>query len=289
MENVLLEIQKIYQTLRPSERRAADFILDHADQARRMSLEELAKSCGVSQPTVIRLAKAAGYRGYRQFHYALVEELAARDRETMSLYGCRLTREDRPADIPEKIVAAASRMMENNLKSISIPDFEAAVAALAQAEKIDIFSVENSNATAADLETKLLYLGLNCRRFVDSYHQRIAADSMKPGEAAIGITYSGCSKDTVDALRIARERGAVTIVMTNFRDSVISRYADHLICTSQEQHMYGDAIFSRTSQILVVDMLYMAIIATDYDRYLERLRRSEYIIRDKAYQSGDSL
>lgn len=155
MENVLLEIQKIYQTLRPSERRAADFILDHADQARRMSLEEL----------------------------------AARDRETMSLYGCRLTREDRPADIPEKIVAAASRMM------------------LAQAEKIDIFSVENSNATAADLETKLLYLGLNCRRFVDSYHQRIAADSMKPGEAAIGITYSGCSKDTVDALRIARERG----------------------------------------------------------------------------------
>ena len=42
MENVLLEIQKIYQTLRPSERRAADFILDHADQARRMSLEELA-------------------------------------------------------------------------------------------------------------------------------------------------------------------------------------------------------------------------------------------------------
>src|SRR5699024_3420084 len=134
MENVLLEIQKIYQTLRPSERRAADFILDHADQARRMSLEEL----------------------------------AARDRETMSLYGCRLTREDRPADIPEKIVAAASRMM------------------LAQAEKIDIFSVENSNATAADLETKLLYLGLNCRRFVDSYHQRIAADSMKPGEAAIG-------------------------------------------------------------------------------------------------------
>lgn len=237
MENVLLEIQKIYQTLRPSERRAADFILDHADQARRMSLEEL----------------------------------AARDRETMSLYGCRLTREDRPADIPEKIVAAASRMM------------------LAQAEKIDIFSVENSNATAADLETKLLYLGLNCRRFVDSYHQRIAADSMKPGEAAIGITYSGCSKDTVDALRIARERGAVTIVMTNFRDSVISRYADHLICTSQEQHMYGDAIFSRTSQILVVDMLYLAIIATDYDRYLERLRRSEYIIRDKAYQSGNSL
>lgn len=211
MENVLLEIQKIYQTLRPSERRAADFILDHADQARRMSLEEL----------------------------------AARDRETMSLYGCRLTREDRPADIPEKIVAAASRMMENNLKSISIPDF--------------------------------------------SYHQRIAADSMKPGEAAIGITYSGCSKDTVDALRIARERGAVTIVMTNFRDSVISRYADHLICTSQEQHMYGDAIFSRTSQILVVDMLYLAIIATDYDRYLERLRRSEYIIRDKAYQSGNSL
>ena len=75
-------------------------------------------------------------------------------------------------------------------------------------------------------------------------------------------------------------------MMTNFRDSVISRYADHLICTSQEQHKYGDAIFSRTSQILVVDMLYLAIIATDYDRYLERLRRSEYIIRTKLIKAG---
>ncbi|MGI6008178.1 MAG: MurR/RpiR family transcriptional regulator [Ruminococcus sp.] len=289
MENVLLEIQRSYQTLRPSEQRAADFILEHPDQVKGMSLDELAHRCKVSQPTVLRLVKAVGYKGYREFSFALVEELAGKGKEIMPLYGCYLNREDKPGDIPEKIVTAASRTIESNLKSISVASFEKVVEVLTNAPKIDIFSVENSNATASDLETKLLYLGLNCRHFIDSYHQRIAANNMKPGDVAVGITYSGCSRDTVDALRIAKKRGASTVVLTNFRDSVISRYADLLICTSQEQHMYGDAIFSRTSQILVVDMIYLGIIASDYDNYVDRLKKSEDIIKDKAYKREENM
>lgn len=285
----MLEIQKSYQTLRPSERKAADFILEQPGQVRKMSLEELAKRCGVSQPTVLRMVKAAGYKGYREFRYALVEELAGREQDSIHLYGCRLTKDDRPKDVPEKIVASALRMIESSLKSISMEAFENVVEMLTKASKIDIFSVENSNATADDLETKLLYLGLNCRHYVDSYHQRIAANNMRSGDVAVGITYSGCSRDTVDALRIAKERGASTVVLTNFRDSIISRYADLLICTSQEQHMYGDAIFSRTSQILVVDMIYLGIIASDYDTYVGRLKKSEEIIRDKAYKREDNM
>lgn len=76
----------------------------------------------------------------------------------------------------------------------------------------------------------------------------------------------GESKDTVDSLRTAKKAGARTIAVTNFKDAAISRYADILICTSQEQLMYGDAIFSRSCQILVVDMIYMGIISLDYDR-----------------------
>ena len=71
--------------------------------------------------------------------------------------------------------------------------------------------------------------------------------------------------------------------MTNFKDAAISRYADILICTSQEQLMYGDAIFSRSCQILVVDMIYMGIISLDYDRFTDRLKRCEKVVQEKAY------
>ena len=138
--------------------------------------------------------------------------------------------------------------------------------------------------TARDLLTKLLYLGLNCRHFDDYYHQRISASNLTGRDAAIGISYSGCSRDTVDVMKAAKKSGAVTIVLTNFKDSLISRYADLLLCTSQEQLFYGDAIFSRTTQLLLVDMIYMGLLASDYNRYAGRLDKSSRVIRDKAYE-----
>ena len=160
--------------------------------------------------------------------------------------------------------------------------------ALANARLIDIYGVENSEATALDLLTKLLYLGLPCRYFSDCYHQQIAAGALTPGDVAVGISYSGESKDTVDSLRTAKKAGARTIAVTNFKDAAISRYADILICTSQEQLMYGDAIFSRSCQILVVDMIYMGIISLDYDRFTDRLKRCEKVVQEKAY-GGNAL
>src|SRR5699024_82192 len=117
----------------------------------------------------------------------------------------------------------------------------------------DLYSVENSNVTAQDLLTKLLYLGLDCRHFDDGYHQRISAGSLREGDAAVGVSYSGNSRDTVEAVKMAKKAGASTIVITNFRNSLITRYADLVLCTSQEQAFYGDAIFSRTTQLMIVD------------------------------------
>ena len=139
---------------------------------------------------------------------------------------------------------------------------------------------------AQDLLAKLLYLGLPCRYFSDYYYQMISAGSLGEGDAAVGISYSGASKDTVDAIRTAKRAGATTIVITNFKDSPISRYADILICTSQEQFIYGNAIFSRMTQLLIVDMLYMGIIASDYDHYVGLLDQGEKMVRERAYPSG---
>ena len=176
--------------------------------------------------------------------------------------------------------------MEETLKNFSVKTYRKAVEAIRKARLIDIYSVENSGVAAQDLLAKLLYLGLPCRYFSDSYYQRISAGSLTDEDVAVGISYSGASKDTVDAMRTAKRCGAVTIVITNFRDSPICRYADILICTSQEQFIYGNAIYSRMTQLLIVDMIYMGIIASDYEHYVGLLDQGEKIVRERAYPSG---
>ena len=84
-------------------------------------------------------------------------------------------------------------------------------------------------------------------------------------------------------MKAARKAGATVIAITNFRDSLITRYADLLLCTSQDQVFYGDAIFSRTTQIMIVDMIYMGLLASDYERYVKILNKNSRVARDRAY------
>lgn len=281
-------IRSGYGDMRKSEQRAADYILDHLNHVRELSLDRLANEAEVSQPTVIRMLKALGFKGYREFRDQLLREYA-RDEEgegrTTPLYGYPLHKGERLEDIPRNMTAMTERMLQETLKNFSVKTYKQIVEVLKHARIIDIYSVENSEVTAQDFVAKLLYLGFSCRHFGDHYYQRIAAGSLTSEDVAMGISYSGSSKDTVDVMKTAKKAGATTIVLTNFKDSPISRYADYLICTSQEQLFYGDAIFSRASQLLIVDMIYMGIIASDYDYYVRQLDSCEKVVREHAYET----
>lgn len=284
------QIESGFADLRKSEKQAADYILEHMDQVRELSLDRLAKAAGVSQPTVLRMLKALGYPGYREFRYQLVAELARTDgsaeagEQPQFMYGYTLDRKDGLDEIPVNITMTTERMMEETLKNFPGKTYRQVVDTLRNARLIDIYGVENSEVMAVDLLTKLLYLGLPCRHFTDCYLQQIAAGRLTDQDVAVGISYSGESKDTVDAMRAAKRSGACTIAVTNFRDSTIARYADLLICTSQDQHFYGNAIFSRSTQILITDMIYMGIISSDYEYYVRQLNQCEKVVRGKAYE-----
>ena len=287
---IVKQITASYGDLRKSEKRAADYILCHMELAAGLSIDRLAKAADVSQPTVLRMLRSLGFTGYKDFKYQLVSELAQSGPESQGaaepMFGYTLRKQDTLEEIPSYMTATAAGMMEETLKNLSVRTYRKAVESIRKARLIDIYSVENSGVAAQDLLAKLLYLGLPCRYFSDAYYQRISAGSLTGEDVAVGISYSGASKDTVDAVRTAKRSGATTIVITNFHDSPISRYADILICTSQEQFIYGNAIYSRMTQLLIVDMIYMGIIASDYEHYVGLLDQGEKVARERAYPSG---
>lgn len=289
---VKIKIQQIYAGLRPSEQKVADYILRYEGKASKLLMETLASETGVSQPTVIRFVKAAGYEGFKDFKYALVQEEAKeqpQDDEKIGLYGFPLSKKDRLEDIPGKIVATSMEMLEETLKNISMKEYRRAVEAVLGAENIVIYSVENSVCTANDLLTKLTYLGLNCRIYGDYYLQNVSAMSLTKKDLAIGISYSGCSRHTVEMLALARKAGATTLAMTNFENSLISKYADILLCASNRQFLYGDTIFSRISQLALVDMIYAGVLNRDYDRFARKLNKTSAIVAKRAYGEDEEV
>ena len=112
--------------------------------------------------------------------------------------------------------------------------------------------------------------------YSDIYLQEISASNLREGDLAIGISHSGSSKSTVDAIRQARKSGASVLRPTNQEDALIGKWAIFsLLCTENRQMLYGNAIFSRISEIAVVDTIYVGVILSDYKKYTERLESEQ--------------
>lgn len=67
-------VKGAYASLRPSEQKVAEFFLEHAEELEDLTIGELARGAGVSEPTVIRCVRGLGYRGYREFKGALSQK-----------------------------------------------------------------------------------------------------------------------------------------------------------------------------------------------------------------------
>lgn len=286
---VLDRVKSAYASMRPSEQRVADYVLNDPERCTQCTISELAEAVGVSQPTVVRFVQAMGFDGYRSFKYCLLRDRSGKSPQTPyfdHLGDFDLKPWDCLEDLPLKETRIAGRLLEDALKSLSTDALSKAVRMLVTARTIDIYAVENSFTTASDLLTKLTYLGLNCRMHTDAYLQQISAAHLGVADAAIAVSHSGCSIDTVKALRQARKTGAGTIAITSPKEPLLAKYADVCLSTGgQAMSIYGTAIFSRIPDLAVVDLLYMGIIQSDYERFSRNLDKSGAVIADRGYEA----
>lgn len=280
-------VKGAYAALRPSEQKVADVILRQTGAVARLTIGQLAEQAGVSEPTVIRCVRALGFRGYREFKDALLQGSPAKGQKGGAfdhLGGFELQIWERVEDLPLKALSTHREMLGETLKAVSAKDLEAAAAILAGARLVDIYSVENSCAPASDLLTKLTYLGLACRMNTDAYLQQIGAAHLSKGDAAVAFSHSGRSADTVKALGLAKKAGAATIAVCSEKDALLGKYADVCLCVGgRPSAIYGNAIFSRVADLAMVDLLYMGVILSNYEKFSRNLDRSGAVIADREF------
>jgi DNA-binding MurR/RpiR family transcriptional regulator len=106
---------------------------------------------------------------------------------------------------------------------------------------------------------------------------------MGEDDVAIGISHSGTSRMTVDAIRAAKKRGAFTVAITNHAGSVFAREASLCLLTSlRERKVHVATLTSRVAQLTLIDCLYIALVA----RNEEKFRRTVGLIEEEV---GDKL
>ena len=278
-----VRLRGVLDDLQPSTRRVAELVLADPQRAADLTITELADASGTSQSTIVRLCREVGLAGYRQFRLALVADLGRRAGESRpaELPGDIAERDDL-ATVVAKIAFADARAVEDTGRALSVPALEAVVDAVVAAGRTDVYGVGASGIVAADLQQKLHRIGRVAFSYPDAHLALTSAALLRPGDVAIGISHTGTTIDTVDALAIARRSGATTVAITNAPRSPISRQADHVLLTAARETTFrSGATASRLAQLTVVDCVFVGVAQRTFTASQRALEATRDAVRDR--------
>lgn len=281
-KSCLLSIKSRYESLTNTEKRIAKFILEHGEDVLKMTAEELAGNSDAAKSAVVRCCKSLGFEGYSELKLSLAAELA-KNKE----FGFvpHIHRDDNVSNILDKIFSANIKTIHDTAERIDRKTVEKVIELLKSANIIYIYGVGTSIAIAQDFQYRLMQIGYNAVCYTDVPTMKISAMNIKEGDVAIGISHSGRTKATVDALRDAKKSGAKTVCITSYPESVITKESDYSIEIFSEEIQYPmEAISARIAQLSVIDALAISLSAKNYERATERHRKTFEIINTMRYE-----
>lgn len=280
IEHVLPRIRSRYNSLGRSARQIADFVLRTPNAVMSMSVTELAEATAVSQGSVINFCQALGMSGFQQLKLSLAHEVV----QPVQFIHEDLDRDDPLETVCRKLFHSGVQALRDTLSILDIGEMQRAVDILRAAKRIEIYGVGSSAPIAEDAHYRMLRIGLRATAVTDSHIQAISASLTDPQVAVLTISHSGATHETVTATRLAKERGAKTIVITNFARSPIQAHADVTLHTmARETKFRTEAMTSRIAQLCVIDSLIAAMGLADYERSTDVLRHTFDVLSIKRF------
>jgi RpiR family transcriptional regulator, carbohydrate utilization regulator len=143
-----------------------------------------------------------------------------------SLMHEELAPDDEPAVAAKKAMAMGLRSIEDTIHLLDLDAMREVVNAFCASHNIYLFASGNSIPIALDLSFRLTRIGMHSRFSMDPTMQEMHATLATSDDLAVGISYTGSSRDTVHVLGLARQCGARTVCITNHSDSPLAREAE---------------------------------------------------------------
>lgn len=273
----LVSLQAILDELKPSERKVAQFILKQPEDVVKLSVQKLAELSGVSEATIIRLARSLNMKGYQELKLRIAGDL---NKQTA---GVGSYQEIMMEGSVESIMQAVSwnnvQSIQDTLSVLSSEEVKRAADAMSRARKIDVYGVGASAVIADDIKQKLSRINLWCEAYSDFHAQLTSAVNLTEQDVAFGISYSGQTEDIIQSLTEAKQQGATIISLTKFGSSPVADLASiRLFTSSVEKSVRSGAMASRIAQLNVIDILFIAMVSRKQEEVIPLLEKTRLAV-----------
>ena len=267
-------------TFRQSEEKVADYVLAHAQEVMKLPITELAEQIGVSEATIVRMCKKIGYHGFQELKINLALEMV----KPIQTVHEGISESDDMDEVIKKVIAANINALNSTLDVLSSPELTRAAEHLLMARSIQFYGVGGSGPVAQDAAHKFMKTGKPVIAYTDTHMQSMAAALVQPEDVVVAISHSGSSRDIIDALAIAKRRGATTIGITHYARSPIDKVLEIKLGTQSYETLYRmESTSSRIAQLAIVDALFIGVCLRDPEQAVQNIRLTREVIAPKRF------
>lgn len=277
------QIKRLFCNLTFAERKVANYVLHFPQEVTELTVHQLAKKCDVASSAVIRFCKAIQLQGFAELKLELARELGSKREEQKSTVPA-VVHESETADIVRKVFHSGMYTLQDTLDKLDFSKVEKMSQMLAQAKRIFIFGLGTSSTVVADAQYRLSQLGLWATACSDILLMGVTATNLQAGDVVLAVSHSGRTKAVVDAVRLAKKKGATVLAITSFMDSYLYQESDFAVTVFADEETYPvEAVSARVAHICLVDSLAMLLAAQNYDNFAEHIASRNDILEGIRY------
>lgn len=233
--------------------RTAQYIIENPEKVMHLSQVELSVRAQTGQASIQRLCKRLGFHGYRDFKIALAGEIGS------TLQASEASRKEGKDDL-SALGALVSRSIEDTVDLLDDEQLSVVAIRLCEVERVHVFGSGMSGLAAEIFAYRLLREGINASCIRDINIAREISDIHMQGGAAIGISQSGVSPDTIEFIQTASDSGAFTVAVTCSPEAELARLAHvRLFMARLSGVIYGGHVIDFPRVSLVAEALGRAV------------------------------
>lgn len=282
-ESVFDKISAAYYELTASEKKTADYVMNNRDHAQYLSIAELADYSDVAEATVSRFCRRLGYKGFHAFRLALANASYLLAPEAGLLSG-PIEASDSFEQMCEKLYSADQAAMRETMELIDPEKVRRAADMLHAARRVVCMGQGGSMLLAHDAGHLFSTVSGKFSSVADSHTQIMTAVNMRSEDVILFFSYSGATKELIDTMRAAKERGVKTLLITRFLKSPGALLADLVLpCGANESPLQLGSIPAKIAQLYLIDVLFSEYCRRDLDACRESRERIAAALEAKHY------
>lgn len=274
MNDLFVRIRFLLPSLPRAEKVIAESLLENPEAITIMTLAEICRETGSSEATFIRFCKRLGYEGYTATKEAFIRVIAE---------GTQLQMEG--IETSDDMLTILKKVYQSNVQTLSDTlvladeNYDLALNELLKAKSIHFFGVGDAHAVCQLAYMKFSRLGVPCSAHSDVMLQLVTAEHLTKDDVAIAISYEGRSKNVVQAMELAKSRGATTISITKMNKSPLLKYTDIKLFIAVNDLTVGrDKVTRRISDQFILDALYLGYTTRIGKRIVNHLKNVQAAI-----------